>query len=193
MSFVLHDADDLDRASDGTSRYGAYLRQNGALFADWDDGTVTGDPVQFTVAAWQVATSPVMAPPYVSWTAERLRSVTVTSGEDPGLLIARIQVATPRPAALAGLAGFTGWERPPSWRETRGYHTPGEESLRVRPALLPSVELLFAVPYDLLCVPQDTPGSLTAADAKASVRRLAELLDACVAPVLAAADSAGVA
>jgi hypothetical protein len=68
--FVFNESYDRDRASDGVSRYGVYLRQNADRFAGWDESPVTCDPVAFTAAAWQVATSPVMTPPFVDCTAE---------------------------------------------------------------------------------------------------------------------------
>jgi hypothetical protein len=47
---------DRTSASDGVSRYGAYLRQRAAWFRDLDT------PAQFAATAWRVATSPVMTP-----------------------------------------------------------------------------------------------------------------------------------
>lgn len=192
MLFTFDDADDRASASDGVSRFGVYLRRYPRLFASWDgDGAVTGDPVEFAAAAWQVATSPVMAPPYLGWTAERLQSVTLTGSEHAPALIARVQVAVPRPAALADVAGFAGWDRGDWWN--RGYHVPDDAALSRRPAMLSSTLLVFCIDAADLHAPADAPDRLTACDAKASVKRLAALLDARVSPVLAALDSAGVA
>lgn len=191
MMFTFNDADDRDRASDGVSRYGAYLRHNSALFNDWDADRVTGDPGGFAAAAWQVATSPIMAPPYLDWTAERVQSVTFTGSEHGAALIARVQVAVPRPAALAGVRGFGDWDRGDRWN--RGYHTPADDALARRPAMLTSSLLLFHIPTADLYAPTDTPDRLTAADAKASVKQLATLLHGHLTPVLAALDTPGVA
>lgn len=190
MTFVFNDADDRDRASDGVSRYGVYLRQYPRLFGD-GDGAVTTDPGEFAAAAWQVATAPIMAPPYLGWTAERVQSVTFTGSEDGAALIARVQVAVPRPAALAEVRGFADWDRGDRWN--RGYHTPADAALARRPAMLTSSLLLFEIGAGELYVPLDAPEALTVADAKASVRRLAELVTARMAPIMSAIDSAGVA
>ncbi len=188
MMFTYDDADDRAGASDGVSRFGVYLRRYPKLFASPDgDGTVTGDPVEFAAAAWQVATSPTMAPPYLHWTAERLQAVTFTGSEHAPALIARVQVATPRPAALAEVAGFAEWDRGDWWE--RGYYVPTDAVLSLRPAMLTSTLLVFHIPAADLYAPTDTPDLLTVADAKASVKRLAALLDTRLSPVLAALDA----
>ena len=191
MMFTFNDAEDRDRASDGVSRYGAYLRQHADRFTGWDGEPVTGDPVQFAAAAWRVATSPVMAPPYLDWTVERVQSVAFTGSEHDAALIARVQVAVPRPAALAGVRGFADWDRGDRWN--RGYHTPADDVLACRPAMLVSALMVFHIPTADLYAPSGAPDRLTVTDAKASVRRLAALLDGRLVPVLAALDTPGVA
>ncbi|WUI00950.1 hypothetical protein OHR68_03770 [Spirillospora sp. NBC_00431] len=188
MIFVFHDAEDRDRASDGVSRYGVYLRRYPKLFASWDgDGAVTTDPGEFAAAAWRVATSPTMAPPYLDWTAERVQSVTFTHSEDGAALIARVQVAVPRPAALAGLRGFGDWDR--GDRRNRGYHLPDDADLARSPAMLTSALLLFPIPAADLYAPADAPDQATVTDAKRSLLWLAALLEARIAPVLTALDA----
>lgn len=189
--FAFNDRDDLDRASDGVSRYGVYLRRYPKLFTSLDeDGTVTGDPVVFTAAAWQVATSPLMAPPYLVWTAERLQSVSLTHSEIDAALIARVLIAVPRPSALASVAGFGDWDRGDRWNP--GYHIPYHDRLSRRPGMLTTTALMFHIPAAELHTPTDAPERLTVADAKASVKRLAKLLDTRCAPVLVALDGLGV-
>jgi len=190
--FAFDDAADRDRASDGVSRYGVYLRRYPRLFASWDDGAaVTCDPCEFAAAAWQVATSPTMAPPYLGWTAERVQSVSFIPSEHAPALIARVHIAVPRPAALDGVRGFVDWDRGDRWN--RGYHAPGDAALSRCPAMLTSTLVLFHIPAGELHVPADAPAALTVHDAKASVKRLAERLAARLAPVLTVLDAAGVA
>lgn len=65
-AFRVDDQHDIDAASDRRSRYGTYLSQKRQLFHY--DGTgqpPTTCPVRFALAAWTVATPPVMAPGYV--------------------------------------------------------------------------------------------------------------------------------
>ncbi|TDD98093.1 hypothetical protein [Actinomadura rubrisoli] len=188
MMFRFDDADDRERASDGVSRYGVYLRRYPKLFADWEDNQVTGDPALFARSAWQVATSPTMAPPYLDWTAERVRSVDFTFSERDGSLIAHVQVAVPRPAALAGVQGFADWARDASWQDVRGYHLPEDAAVMRQPAMLSSTLLLFHLPATDLYLPQDAPDQVSVRDAKCAVKRLIRVLDERLAPVLAALD-----
>lgn len=186
MMFRFHDAADRERASDGVSRYGVYLRQNIDRFAEWGE-LVTADVGMFARAAWQVATSPVMTPPYLDWTAERVQSVTLSLSEHDASLIACVQVAVPRPAALADVRGFADWDR--GDRLNRGYHEPYDDALAARPAMLTSTTLLFAIPPRELYPPQNAP-ELTVRDAKKAVKRLAAVLDERLAPIVRALDAA---
>ncbi len=56
---------DRDSASDGGSRYGAYVRERLGWFTDagcweWDDSAP-----RFAAVVWRIATGPVMVPGYV--------------------------------------------------------------------------------------------------------------------------------
>lgn len=55
---------DQDLASDGVSRYGAYLAHHRRQFAC--DGEPTTDAGEFAAAAWRIAQPPIMVPAYVS-------------------------------------------------------------------------------------------------------------------------------
>ena len=178
MLFTFDDIGDRDRASDGVSRYGAYLRRNVNRF-DWDE-PVTTDPAQFARAAWEVATCPIMAPPYLGWTAERIQEVTFTVSQ-AGALIAAVRVAVPRPEALRVVRGFGEWERGTGYE--RGYWPPEEDALALGPAMLTSTVLVWSIPPEELHIPQVAPAPLTD-EAKASVRKLAVAVDKRLAPVL---------
>lgn len=66
-AFQIDDHQDQSLASDRKSRYGAYLRDKRRLFFhNGPDSPPTADPVEFAVAAWSVATPPIMSPGYVS-------------------------------------------------------------------------------------------------------------------------------
>ena len=56
--------DDRTSASDGQSRHGAYLRDHARLFDPFQDAPdgVTRNPVEFAMAAVQVAAGPIMWP-----------------------------------------------------------------------------------------------------------------------------------
>lgn len=84
---------DRERASDGFSRFGEYLRLNANLFRDaWsDEPAPVKDPAEFAVHAWRVATAPVMAPGYVRWRPD-LHGVTLHRNEYDGALYAEVRV-----------------------------------------------------------------------------------------------------
>jgi hypothetical protein len=82
-AFWINEEYDRDQASDGVSRFGAYVRKATALAECWDgtwDGPGTRQ-VQFAAAAWATATAPVMAPGYVRY---RPRVLTGTVTATPG-------------------------------------------------------------------------------------------------------------
>ena len=60
---VVREAYDRAHASDGESRFGAYLRQHARYFEE--DKGLTTDPVEFASAAFAIARTPIMGPPYV--------------------------------------------------------------------------------------------------------------------------------
>ncbi len=181
--FVFHDAHDRESSSDGASRYGFYLRDRRHLFADWDaPQAITTDPVAFTQLAWEIGTSPIMSPAYIDWNAERIQTITCTSSEYDEALITRVQLAVPRPEPLRSVRGFQEWNRGTSWES--GYYLPADSDLVYRPAMLTSTTLLFHLPVARLHVPLDAPAELTVRDAKAAVKRLADLLDERLVPVL---------
>jgi hypothetical protein len=103
--------DDRASASDGQSRYGAYVRDHARLFDPWQDAPdgVTRDPVEFAMAAVRVATGPIMSPGFVRW-HPRVCGYGTEPSEDGGRLVVSVTLATPAPVRLPGWA-WRGWER----------------------------------------------------------------------------------
>jgi hypothetical protein len=103
---------DYDRtnASDGQSRYGAYVRDHTRLFDPFQDAPngVTTDPVEFTIAAFRVATGPIMSPGFVRW-HPRVCGYGLDRTDD-GRLVVSLTLATPAPLRLPGWA-WRGWDR----------------------------------------------------------------------------------
>jgi hypothetical protein len=98
---------DRDNASDGRSRYGAYIRQ-GAF-----EPQAGSDPaVELAVFAWRQATGPVMVPGYVRC-HRRILSERLERSDWDGELLACVDLLTGVPLALEGMHG---------WR--RGTHCP---------------------------------------------------------------------
>ena len=173
---------DRSRASDGVSRYGAYLRGHTELFDPWHGedapGGITRDPGEFAIAAFRVATGPIMSPGYVGW-HPRVLDYKVSHGEnpEPGRLVLKVTLATSLPL----------WLGSPWWSWTpylgRDWCQPDDD----RYAALASVALRWPLPVVNLPHPSTPtrPGQPNLADAKASVRALVAAINTTAGPVLA--------
>ena len=133
---------DYDRslASDGISRYGAYLRD--ATFEPWTDHD---QAVEWAAFAWRRATGPVMSPGYVRCHPRVRGAQLERSGWDGGLA-AGVTLVSPWPEQLArALArGVRLGEQDAYWQdwptEYRGgditcYYEPSEADVAARPYL----------------------------------------------------------
>jgi hypothetical protein len=171
---------DHDRASasDGVSRYGAYLRDHAHLFDPWQDAAdgVTGDPVEFAIAAFRVATGPIMSPGYVRWHG-RVCDFGATWSEYDGRLLLSVTLAVPSPLRLPW--SWRGWERDFHDR----YLAPDDR----RPAGLARLELRWPVATDQLPTPTRPrrPGVPNLPDATGAVAALVDQVNATCGPVLA--------
>ncbi len=177
------DADwDRSQASDGVSRYGAYLRSHANLFDDaWREDALDGitqDPGEFAIAAFRVATGPIMSPGYVCW-HPRVLDHTVSYGQDPdpSRLVLKVTLATFLPMSLG-----TPW-----WSWTTYMGRDWSEPDEARHAALARLELRWPVPVATLPSPRPParPGQPNLHDARASVRALVEAINQTAGPVLA--------
>jgi hypothetical protein len=169
---------DRDRASDGVSRYGAYLRDHAHRFDPWQDAPdgVTGDPVQFATAAFKVAIGPIMSPGYVRWHGG-VCGYDAGRSEDDGRLVLSVTLAVPSPVRL--LWSWRGWERDFHDR----YLAPDDR----RPVGLVRLELRWPVGTDQLPAPSRPrrPGVPNLGDATRAVAVLVDQVNATCGPVLA--------
>jgi|GEM_PF-3280472 len=168
---VIDDEYDRDRASDGFSRFGAYLamRLPPIVQADPD---VLCDPVRWAVFAWATATAPVMSPGYLGWSGpiEDIRMEW-----DDG----HLAVETVLRAELPGyLRGWRGWDRDRDGNHCEPWY--GDRTALTRLTLYARLlEVpLPAPPEDARC---RTEVVLTA---KAAVSSVATAVDHILAPVL---------
>jgi hypothetical protein len=109
LPFVIGRSYDEEMASDGESRYGAYVRD--AVAADryaWDMDHDEDRRHEFAALAWRNATGPVMSPGYVRY-HHRIRGARVYRSGWDGALLASVTVATPPPAAIARLGTWSDW------------------------------------------------------------------------------------
>jgi hypothetical protein len=172
---------DRTNASDGVSRYGAYLRGHAGEFGSWhgeDLDGITTDPGEFAAAAFRVACGPIMSPGYVRW-HPRVLDHQVGYGEDPdpGRLVLKVALATFLPLWL----GSAWW----SWTTYLGREWSEPED--ARHAALARLELRWPVPVATLPRPRPPArsGYPNLRDAKASVRALVAAINQTAGPVLA--------
>ena len=132
---------DREHASDGISRYGAYLRD--ATFEPWTD---SDQAVEWAVFAWRRATGPVMSPGYVRYHPRVLAARLERSGWD-GRLVAGVDLVSSWPEHLrtAAARGVSLGDKDTYWQdwptqyvggETISYYEPSEADIAARPYLL---------------------------------------------------------
>jgi hypothetical protein len=169
---------DRANASDGVSRYGAYLRDHAHLFNLWGEAPdgVTADPVEFAIAAFKVATGPIMSPGYLRWHG-RVCDHSAGRSEDDDRLLLSVTLAVPSPVRLPW--DWRGWER--------DFHDRYLEPDDRRPVGLAQLELRWPVPTDQVPTPTRPrrPGVPNRRDATGAVAVLVEQVNATVGPVLA--------
>ncbi len=190
------DADyDRDRASDGSSRYGAYVRQHLDSFAECWDGTFEEDlKVHFAETAWRVATGPIMVPGYVRCHRRIMRTELAYSYWD-GSLLAAVDLVTPWPAPLTESRQWmeqSGRGRWSDWLVEFGdaLCEPSDQDLAKGPFLLTTSSLRLAVPDGQLPLPpsaRQAPHDL--ADlARQAVATAVREIDRVVRPVIEALE-----
>jgi hypothetical protein len=186
---------DYDRrhASDGTSRYGAYVRQRqAALFAECWDGTwdeASTRRALFAAAAWQTGTSPVMAPAYIRQHPRVLSARVEVNGWDQSLAAA-VTLAVPWPAPLAGSRD---WRNGQWWQDWQVQHVPGgpdyyrepdDRELGRSPFLLSTARLLFPLLADRLPDAPTSQHDQLELAARLAVTALVDAMNLVTGPVL---------
>jgi hypothetical protein len=197
-AFWIDADDDRERASDGKSRYGAYVRQNIKGFAEcWDGTWDTALHVRFAAEAWRVATGPIMAPGYVR-RHPRILGARLEYSYWDGSLSANVELITPWPGPLRQSSQWIkqighGWwhDWPMDFGDT--YYDPGDEDISKRPYLLASAALRFTVPDSQLPQPPSAePADAELVDlAQQSVAVLVAELNRIVGPVIQTLDTGG--
>jgi hypothetical protein len=178
---------DYDRAqaSDGQSRYGAYLRDKARLFDPFQDAPdgVTTDPVEFAIAAFRVATGPIMSPGLVRW-HPRVCGYGTEPSEDGDRLVVSVTLATQAPLRLPGWS-WRGWDR--------GYRDRYLEPEDRGPVALGRLELRWPVGSDQLHRPTRprVPGRPNLVDATTAVAIVVGSANHTAGPVLAALEAGG--
>jgi|ERR1035437_3929609 hypothetical protein len=186
-AFWIDTGYDRDHASDGVSRYSAYVRDG--RFDPWTDDD---QAVELAVFAWRRATGPVMVPGYVR-RHRRILSAQLARSEWDGSLAASVELITPWPGELRSSQA---WRRAALWRDwpaetligAEAYYEPSGEDLARGPYLLASTSLQFTVASGELPHPPTArlatlPGELEDA-AEHAVTVLVAELNRIVGPVI---------
>ena len=181
---------DRENASDGVSRFGAYVRQS-SMFADSWDGTWDDAQVQqarFAEAAWATATTPVMSPGFVH-RHPRVIDATVQFNAWDGTLTGSVQLVTPWPHALTSSSD---WRHDVRWQdwptETFGHmrwREPDEHELTGHAYLMASARLVFPLhaPAGLPSAPSG-PNDSVETTAQEAVVTLVRAMNTVVMPVI---------
>jgi hypothetical protein len=191
-AFWIDQEYDRDQASDGVSRFGAYVRQSAALAECWD-GT-WDDPgtrqARFAAAAWSTATGPVMAPGYVRHHPRVLAGTVACNGWD-GTLNGLVRLVTPRPQPLAqspawhsAEAWWEDWPTQPHGGDTVYYREPDDDETAARPYLMASAALIFPLSARALPAAPAGPCDDIEDRAREAVRVLTGAMNGVVAPVI---------
>ncbi|MFJ9693424.1 hypothetical protein [Kitasatospora sp. NPDC101183] len=164
---VVDDKYDREYASDGGSRYGAYLARKARLLHE-DGQPLTA--AEFARAAWQIATSPVMSPGYVRVRPD-LHAVTVVPAEDNEVAL-RIEVPLRHHALAHRPDHRLGDWQPDPWSNDDDFRRL-IEPYTDKALLLATATLLLPVPDHLLIEPGSAePGRIMTIEAKSVVQEL---------------------
>nr|WP_042190921.1 hypothetical protein [Kibdelosporangium sp. MJ126-NF4]CEL19693.1 hypothetical protein [Kibdelosporangium sp. MJ126-NF4] len=183
VPFRLDRRYDVDQASDGVSRYGAYLAQHRGLFFDSAEEELTQERLEFAAAAWRVASSPIMSPSFVK-PHPRVQSAEVM-WDEYGRMAVDVVIATDQEPPLPRELRFKarGWERdalsPGPW-----YDPQDPRHLTVLPTLL----IRVPITPDVVVEPRYINGNPATTVAQDAVQGMCDVLNRTVSGVLDGLD-----
>jgi hypothetical protein len=185
VAYRLNHDHDTDRASDGISRYGSYLRLNIDKFAFAFEYANAAD---FAAVAFEIATGPIMSPAYA--VAHR-RIITAHLSPYSEHLIARVELADGRPAALRapdfrGESRWYGWPTSADAFGARSY-LPESDDIVERSYLLTSTTAHFTLTTGQLPLPAG-PDDEIELHAMHAMEIVVDALNDVLNPILAALD-----
>jgi hypothetical protein len=170
---VIDEAYDRTHASDGLSRYGAYLAIRLPAVCEFDSDVLT-DPVRWAAFAWATATTPVMSPAYLDWNGP-IEDIQISW--DDGHLAVEAVLRTDPPV---NLPGWLGWDRDRQGNPAEPWYAKRTALSRVALRAILEEIRLPRLPQDAHCR-QDVVLA-----AKAAVTAVAVAVEDVLDPVLAA-------
>ncbi|HEX5401873.1 MAG TPA: hypothetical protein VFX16_06185 [Pseudonocardiaceae bacterium] len=180
-AFAADDEYDREMASDGCSRFGAYLRQSCGAFRD--DIEPTQNPLLFALAAWRISQPPIMTPGYV-----RRHPCVLEADEhwdDEGRVALTVQLAAPMPMSVVRSGCCSEWSR---W-ERYGDAQLLEPFDNDRPAAFGILVLRVPISADALPSPRYCrTGGPTVEVAKQAVGAICHVVCQATGPALAALE-----
>ncbi|MFI6909786.1 hypothetical protein ACIBKY_51585 [Nonomuraea sp. NPDC050394] len=188
VAYRLNHDQDSTSASDGISRYGAYLRLNAHKFAAAFEYANAAD---FAAVAFEVATAPIMTPAYAQ---EHRRIITTRLAPFSEHLIARVELVTGRPDALRAPAfrGESRWYGWPTSASAFGAHSylPDSDDIAERSYLLTSTTAHFALTAAELPLPAG-PDDEIELHAMRALEIVIDQLNDVLNPIIAALERDG--
>jgi hypothetical protein len=187
---------DRDKASDGISRYGAYIRQriSTSFAACWNGTPGDSGRERFAAAVWRTATSSVMVPGYVR-RHPRITGAQVERNEWDGSLTGIVELIIPWPDALASSREWRpgqwwqDWPTEPSFGTGREVYTePTGEALTKHPYLMASAALAFPLHPQALPAAPTGPRDDLEGKARRAVAALVTELNHVITPVISALE-----
>ncbi|MGW7446086.1 hypothetical protein [Kitasatospora sp. NPDC054795] len=179
---IVDNAADRENASDGDSRYGAYIAHHAGHFHE--DGEPLR-PAEFAAAAWRIATSPVMAPGYAAVRPDIERVEVYVDHDGGAQFCARIGL---RHSALAHRPTRypLDWERAPWSRPGEAWPVLASPERTDRPAVLVTATVLLPIPNTILITPTTArPGPTLTDEAKTVIAALTAHANRNLAPLVA--------
>lgn len=175
-AFTVDDGYDADMASDGNSRFGAYVRQRSTMFCE--DGHPVDDSVRFALTAWRIAQPPIMSPGYV-----RSHPRVVNNREywdDEGRVALAVDLAVELTAEISRSLGYI-WN---GWRAEGFSRQRIEPYDNDRPAAFTTLTVRVPIRADLLPPPAYRCAFPATDNARLAVNAICELINQMVGPVL---------
>lgn len=193
LAFTVQGEYDRDNASDGISRYGAYISQRWRSIQEaWEDEGISR-VIHFAAVVWNIAMPPVMTPGYLK-NHQRVKDSFLYRNEEDNSLIAHVTLMTGWPAALEKSRDWQGDRR---WRDGLsygrgdiGYYVPSDKDVSAAPHVACMAEVVSTINMqDLPELPPEFDSRVVPDLARQFIDVLASEVNAFASPVIRALET----